>query len=322
MRVRSLILFLLLCHVALSSASEEVTDAHSEVYDWLQRMSQAQHDRSYAGTFVYLNGNQLETVEMIHLNDGQVIRERMVSLNGSAREVIRNGQSFVCIMPDARRVSVGGRNIGYKLLDLSPSSIEKLQSSYALRKYPPTRVADRSALVLGIEPNDQLRYGYRLYLDQETMLPLRNELLDAEGQRIEQTMFTRLQLDPEIDERLFKPDLESTGYSVSYHESAPQAGVEESSDWSFSSLPAGFSVEGFERLHKQNTVTEHFMLGDGLAVISVYIEPDDGKSGLQGTSSLGAMNAFGRIVDGYAVTAVGEVPVVTLKLVGEAVVKK
>lgn len=57
---------------------------------------------------------------------------------------------------------------------------------------------------------------------------------------------------------------------------------------------------------------------DGLASLSVFIE----KQSIQkhwGNTSMGAINAFIRIVDGYSITAIGEVPAATVQAVAESV---
>jgi len=61
------------------------------------------------------------------------------------------------------------------------------------------------------------------------------------------------------------------------------------------------------------------VFSDGLATVSVYIEKraheDDSLNGL---SSMGAMNAYGLMVDGYQVMVVGEVPPATVRMIAHS----
>ena len=57
---------------------------------------------------------------------------------------------------------------------------------------------------------------------------------------------------------------------------------------------------------------------DGLASLSVFIEKQTSQTG-QGETSMGAVNAFIYLLDSYSVTAIGEVPAVTVRQVAESV---
>ena len=52
---------------------------------------------------------------------------------------------------------------------------------------------------------------------------------------------------------------------------------------------------------------QHFLLTDGLAVVSLYIEPAAAR-GMNGFSSRGATAVYGENRHGHQVTAIGEVP--------------
>ena len=74
--------------------------------DWIQRMSDAMRNLNYVGTFVYLHNNRLEGMRISHYKDGQGEKERLISLNGEAREVIRDNQNLTCIWPSSQKVIV------------------------------------------------------------------------------------------------------------------------------------------------------------------------------------------------------------------------
>ena len=97
------------------------------------------------------------------------------------------------------------------------------------------------------------------------------------------------------------------------------------SEWEVTALPAGFTMDSSEEepIPHRNTPVRHMVFSDGLASFSLYIERFEADSEpFTGTSQMGAVNAFGRVIDGVQVTVVGEVPKVTVEKVGRAVRKK
>lgn len=66
----------------------------------------------------------------------------------------------------------------------------------------------------------------------------------------------------------------------------------------------------------------HLVYSDGLASVSVFIKKSlEEERHYEGVSSMGAINAFGNFIDDYFVTAVGVVPVNTVKLMAQSAVK-
>ena len=55
------------------------------------------------------------------------------------------------------------------------------------------KLLGRDIVVIDVRPKDGYRYGYRLWLDEETAMPLRSVVGDGAGRQIEQILFTRLE---------------------------------------------------------------------------------------------------------------------------------
>jgi sigma-E factor negative regulatory protein RseB len=65
---------------------------------------------------------------------------------------------------------------------------------------------------------------------------------------------------------------------------------------------------------------QHLIFSDGFASISVFIEPSSPSGPVPAqSSSVGSANAFSTLVDGHVVTAVGEVPLETVREVATSV---
>jgi negative regulator of sigma E activity len=71
--------------------------------------------------------------------------------------------------------------------------------------------------------------------------------------------------------------------------------------WEIGELPPGFQLKHHNRYTSPDHFDqlEHLVYGDGLATISVYIEPaGSGEDVIEGGSRRGAVNAFGTLVEG------------------------
>ncbi|MES9831231.1 MAG: MucB/RseB C-terminal domain-containing protein [Candidatus Thiodiazotropha sp. L084R] len=304
---RTFLFYLMLSFCQPLFASEELTPQ-----DWLERMMEAVQKLSYQGTFVYLHDNQLEIMNIAHEVKGDKVRESLMSLNGAPREVIRDEESVTCVLPDSNEVSVDKRSPSKKFLNILPHDLAQLRDHYSFQMAGNNRIADREAQVVVIMPNDRLRYGYRFYLDTESGLPLKSDLMNEHGDAVEQTMFTDLEIGvatiSELHHResLFTYRLKnSEGVNLSH---------ETDSRWDFLRLPAGFRLSMQHQLNDptQSTPIEQYVFSDGLGSLSVFIESETRDEAFSGVSRLGAINAWGGNVSGYQVTAVGEVPAVTL----------
>lgn len=304
---KSLFFFLLLLYGHPLFAAEDLSPKN-----WLERMMDAVQKLSYQGTFVYLQGNQLEIMKIAHAVEGDKVRESLIALNGAPREVIRDEESVTCVLPDSNEISVDKRSPSEKFLNILPRDLSQLEDHYSFRLTGKNRIANRQAQVVVIMPNDRLRYGYRFYLDVESGLPLKSDLMNERGEVVEQTMFTDLQIGVAEISELEKRESLFT-YRLKNNEGA-NVSLETDSRWDFLRLPLGFKLSLQHQLHDpaQKDPIEQYVFSDGLGSLSVFVEAENRSGAFSGVSRLGAINAWGGQVAGYQVTAVGEVPAVTL----------
>jgi len=320
---RSFLISFFLLTTSLSANAEQITS--DTVREWLGRVTAAGKELNYQGTFIYRHGNEMEAIRIIHKADEKGEHERMISLTGSAREIIRNNEFVTCISPENKSVVVDNKTPGTRLPSF-PKELAKLDAFYDFRFEGYERVASRQARRVLIKPQDKFRYGYRLWIDDAFELLLRSELLDTEGNAVEQIMFTDIKLYETIDQELLEPDIDGREYKwVTDDESSHDAPMSVDTRWSVEGIPKGFMLEhhNMHRLPETNLPVEHLVYTDGLAWVSVYIEKlSSGSELLQGASSMGAVNAYGRIMGQYHITAVGEVPAVTVELLNSSIVHK
>jgi sigma-E factor negative regulatory protein RseB len=300
----------------------------------LARMAAAVEDLSYEGTLVYLAENRLETLHIVHrIAAGGEVEERLVSLSGPVRAVTRQRDQVTCLLSDDNPISVK-RNTAVPVL-LRTRAIDPLTlaANYFVHPLCGTRVAGRDTDVVGVIPRDDYRYGYRFYLDRQTGLPLKSDLMGTKGEPIEQIMFTAVKVDPNASvaatrdagepgaQRLAASPVAASGpgdgkaLPAAASPPGPSSSTPSSSAWRFDSLPPGFAV----RMHDSwpdgpEGRVEHFLVTDHLASVSVFVEPE-GQGGLTGETHIGAVHAVGGRVAGYQITVVGQVPAETVATV-------
>lgn len=290
---------------------------------WLERMSRALRTRSFEGTFVYVHSGHVDAMRILHqVEPGGGERERVLALNGPARQIIRDDHEVTCILPDRRSVVVEKRRPHLPFPISIPIDTRQLRPYYEFHMFGHHRVAGRTAQAVAIVPKDRFRYGYHLYMDVATGLPLESVVLNERGQRVEQILFTSLTLTKHIPRSELEPKLNGAkGFTFYRPEGGGGPGIPGINHWVLGTLPAGFAQVMYtrRRLPGSSNPVQHLVISDGLASVSVYIEkPANGTQFLRGISHLGAVNAYGRMIDGYQVTVVGEVPEATVRAVSNA----
>lgn len=294
--------------------------------EWLERMNRALTTRNYDGTFAHWHGGTVQMLRIIHrLQDGKV-SERLVSLDGSGREFVRSGQTLSCYLPDKRTVLVEQRPPEQSLVSF-PAVTPETATFYDIREVARTRLNRRDTHLITIAPRDEYRYGYRLWIDDSTAMPLKTQLCDGSGHVLEQIVFASLAMPTHIADSAFRPEVATAGFQWLRGDVAPGAAPAlPVSLWSGLKLPPGFRMlaGGSQTLPGATVPATHLVFTDGLASVSVFVEqhgpPPAGQHSTEERSScLGSSCAFSWVSDGRTVTAVGEVPPATVRFIASQV---
>lgn len=304
-----------------------IVHATEAAYDWLVKMNQATRELTYDGTFVYQHDDSLEAMRIVHRVEDGVVQERLVSLNGAAREVIRDDRQVTCYLPDRRSVFVEHRLAREKKFPIIlPERVNDLKNNYIMELGKVGRVTGRKAQLVLINPRDAYRYGYHLWADVETGLLLKANLVNHKGKTLEQFMFTQLNIGHAIDPRDLEPAVAGEGMAWYWGDTVESSDSEPPPEWLVEALPRGFVLSNriMRKNPTRNGKVEHLVYSDGLAAVSVFIEEagQDTKSAMIGSSRMGAIHAYGNIVNGRQIVVVGEVPAATVALIGKSVVAK
>ena len=292
----------------------------------LTSMVKSMESLNYVGEFVHVTGTKVEAMRIVHsMNEGGEL-ERLTSLNGDARVIYRNDEKLISVWPGSENVSVGSAQDRQSIPRIDAGV---LQSEFYKSTHEGfDRVASRDAHIIRIRSVDDFRYGYRFWIDSESKMLLRMMLVDGNDKAMEQFMFTSIEYPKEVDQSLFEPITRVTGLADAKEAKAteegqtPVAGAEPTVV--FTSLPGGYSkvAESYDNMPLGKMPMSHVTISDGMASVSVYVEytldPSVDHSA-EGLSTMGAVNAFTKMVDEAMVTVVGEVPAAVVETISNAV---
>ena len=302
--------------------------AADEPGQWLERMNKALTSRNYDGTFSHWHGGRVETLRIIHRVQDGAVSERLVSLDGSGREFIRTGGDLTCYLPDKRTVLVERRPVEEPLFGNFPAVNDQTGSSYDIKEVARIRLNRRDTREIVVTPRDEFRYGYRLWIDESSAMPVKTQLCDAHGHVIEQILFSSLTLSSRIPDSAFKPDVSTEGYQWLRNEGAmsKEPLASQSIVWNALKLPPGFKMRArsAQVLPGSSDPVDHVVFTDGMASVSVFVEaqpkaPAGQQIEQEESATVGSSSAFSTVSDGRKVTAVGEVPLATVRFIANSV---
>lgn len=320
-----------------------VAAAADEPREWLERMNNALTTRNYDGTFAYWQGDKVQMLRIIHrIKNGQV-SERLVSLDGSGREFIRTGNELASYFPDERTIRIEKQASRDPLLGNFPRFDQASSAYYDVKQVDRVKLYRRDTRVISVIPKDSYRYGYKLWIDEGTAMPLRTQLRDARGRAIEQLVVAEdrvLRINTDIPDSAFLPEMSTDGFRVLRSDlpAGPMVADARAWDrWDAGQLPPGFRItlRAFQVMPGSPGPVRHIVISDGVASVSVFVEGPARPDAAQNSSSTTAQNppatavssevtqfgstsAFSTMVEGRKVTALGEAPPETIRAIANA----
>ena len=316
-----LVAALALAQPALAQPAAASDDAAA----WLNRAAQAARSLNYTGTIVFQHGGRVETSRLVHLNDNGAEHEKLVNLDGPAREVIRSHGEVRCYYPDAKIVRVEPRTFRNVFPSLSPQQQQALAQFYEFRKAETGRVAGLEAQAYVFEPRDGMRYGHKFWADRETGLLLKARLINEKQEVVEQFAFTDIAIGVKIDRDAVKPTWPGTPPDWQLRQGSAGDPVPHDTGWLVAKLPPGFVkiMEGFRTLRGKKEPVAHLVFSDGLVAVSVFVEPIVAVPGqAAGAMRQGGLNVYTLKLDDHFVTALGEAPSVTVRQIAQSVSRR
>jgi sigma-E factor negative regulatory protein RseB len=297
--------------------------AEQDARFWLDRMTTAVESLNYEGTFIFVHDEHLEAMHIVHGRGAHGVKERLMSLTGEAREIIRDKDVLTCIWPQSKIVVVEKSRSQHGIPATLPENVDHLSEYYKLLIVGDDRIAGIDCKRIEIKPKDKYRYGHRLCIANQSGMLLRSAMLDTDGKAIEQVMFTGFRQLKNLSEAQFTPryaDKDYTWHRAEAKESSSNLSPDMA--WQIGGLPPGYKLsENIKRpIAASPRPVQHMILTDGLASVSVFIaKPDSIATSTKGKISSGAMHGYTRYINGSQITVVGEVPEMTVQMIGDSI---
>jgi len=306
-------------------------DSTASAADWLQRMNTAFSELDYDGVFSFISGSDITSLRIIHMYENGVQSERLVHLDGAPREIVREGNKVLCILrPEDELIALSSSIPSGPFAQAFVRNFDDVGRNYHLEMGGEDRMAGRATVRMVVKPKDEHRYGYRLWLDKETGLLLRSDLVDEiTDKSLEVFQFSHLVTGAGVQRTALKSE-QPNGAVIDHFEVAdesstkPGSGVDE---WHATWLPQGFEMAAIDirRVAANTEEMNTLMYTDGLAAISVFIEEthDDEEMGKM-VARHGATVSVTEVVKGpkgseHVITVVGEIPQQTASSIAASV---
>ena len=305
------------------------TQADSKsINDWLTRMHEASKKRTYVGTYVVSSGGTMSSAKVWHVCEGNQQIERVETLTGAPRSIFRHNDRVVTFMPDHKVVRNEKRESLGLFPELLQSNDSRIADFYRVRSEGVDRVAGVEADVVVLVPKDNMRFGYRVWTEQKKGLVVKLQTLDLDNKVLEQAAFSELQLDAPVKmDKLLQMMGKVEGYRVEQPVLVKTTASAEG--WLLKYSVAGFKpMSCYKRPAASSASTAgdeplQWIFSDGLASVSLFLEPfDRQRHDKESSMTTGATQTMTRQVGGYWLTAMGEVPMATLKLFANGLERK
>jgi len=299
-----------------------ITYADEGAIKLLNKMNQALHQLTYKGTLVLVQGNNVSSLMIDHSVVNGVRSERVVRLNETGSEVSREVKGFS--------------------LSKIPRIRPEMEKVYSFDLGRENRVANIPCRIITARPKDRERYLQKYCIDMVSGMLLDYRLVGKTHKPVEQFMFTNIEIRmPETGTSNISLSTATNLTPVdSTFNNTPESEVETllrqisnaslEDGWFIELVPAGFEIKQAPHMkevlpdQQGEKTTKHYVLTDGLISVSLFLTPISQNSASQNAIQVnsGALNVVTQDKSGHRITAVGEVPELTLKKIVKNLRKK
>ena len=310
-----------MCSLPAQAGEASPTAKPTEARAWLQRIHNAANQRNYEGTLVVTADGRMSSSRLAHYCEGNQYFERVDMLDGQPRRVFRHNDQMLTVWPAAKTARVEQRDAVAMFPAVLSGSEEQLFERYDMLAEGTDRVAGHDTVVFLLRPRDGQRFAQRLWAEQGSGLLLRADVLAPDGHVLETAAFSDVAIGVKAQpESVLAPMKGLVGYRVL--RSVPQRTELDAEGWRLTVPVAGFreiscvkrslaAPTDAERLPAVDVVQAIF--SDGLTHVSVFIEPFRAERHHAGSAAFGATHTLMQPLGAHWVTAVGDVPMATLR---------
>ena len=280
--------------------------ANDSIEDLLSSFVSHGSSQLFDGTFVYLYGDQIQTIKVHRsLNDKGHVVESFSHIDHPQENHSRVLVNQYCSLSNGWQYQFNAMSSSFPFR--VNNRIEQLQKYYTFEPVPSGKVADIETIGVGIKASDPYRYSYNLWFEPQSATLMKYQLLSADNKIVEQYLFTDITFYPSVIA------------AASEQQAAPSCyerftGLQEAARkyLDLPSFPVGYEPVSYRkgRIGHSERHAEQFQISDGLADVSVFIEDVMDKSKhISGVVRMGPMTVAGKTIGTHQVTVIGAVPV-------------
>lgn len=304
------VLALFSLHVTQAFAEELSAEA------LLHQMNDASQHLNYELSYILLKKNSIEPLLYRHARQDDQQFAHLIYLSGPVREVIRRGNEVSYIEPGVEPFTIESGTMVAPTIPMLNSDVAKLGQYYDFVKMGRAREAGAACQVLRIVPKDGLRYSYVLWIDEHSSLPLRADLVDRDGEVLEQYRTISYSINDQL------ATLMSGLNKVQLPEvlSLPKGNIQQTF-WTVGWKPDGFQPIELNRYRMAMTerLVESQMFSDGLFNFSVYVSVRDDHS-LKGQLVRQGRRTLHSVINGdNEISVVGDIPPATAQRIAQSI---
>ncbi|EJL6522566.1 sigma-E factor regulatory protein RseB [Vibrio cholerae] len=282
----------------------------------LYQMNEASQHLNYELSYILVKKNSIEPLLYRHARQDDQELAHLVYLSGPVREVIRRGDEVSYIEPGVEPFTIESGNMVAPTIPMLNTDVAELSRYYDFVKVGRAREAGAACQVLRVVPKDGLRYSYVLWVDEKSHLPLRADLLDRDGEVLEQYRTISFS----VSERLAEIMAGLNKVQLPEVLKLPKGSVQETF-WQVTWVPDGFQAMELNRYRMAMTerLVESQMYSDGLFNFSVYVSASDNYS-LKGQLVRQGRRTLHSVVKGEnEISVVGDIPPATAQRIAQSV---
>ncbi|WP_404402604.1 MucB/RseB C-terminal domain-containing protein [Idiomarina seosinensis] len=284
---------------------------------WFNLMATALNTLNFEASLVHVQGDRIEPYQWVHGvdNSGRQF-EWLMQMNGPGFRALRINDRVSHFHPATESYSLKSEVLSTLIPSAFNRPFDEVASHYRAVAVGGARVLDRKAQHIRIVSRDNQRYGFSLWLDRETGMPLKVLMVNRNGEIMEQLQMTSLSMRPVSPTMMNElSEIEQPPFLAQLRSSQPPQ-LTRQPNWS----PAGFRLikQQHHRLVLDGTPVDHYLYSDGLAEYSVYLAKAEGEP-MPAMSLAGPQTLFSQPVADTIVTVVGHIPLEVAKQVASSV---
>ncbi|AKH88274.1 sigma-E factor regulatory protein RseB [Edwardsiella tarda] len=282
----------------------------------LQQMNQASRSLDYELAFINITKQGVESLRYRHALENQQTLAQLLQMDGPRREVVLRGNEISYFEPGLEPFTLNGDHIVDALPSVIFADVKLLAPYYNFISVGRTRVADRPCEVIRVVARDGMRFSYIVWIDEDSKLPLRVDLLDRDGETLEQFRVIAFDVGQQVANEM---------RSFSRLTLPPLLRLPPNDSVSFN-WRAGWVPDGFKEISRSRRTlpsvaepVESRLYSDGLFSFSVNVSPARASSGDGQYLRQGRRTIHTEVRNNAEISIVGELPPMTAKRVAEAV---